>query len=424
MISALECPTEQTGDGLWSAWKTLIVFVAIAIFIGIRSSNAFIYPSLPFEDGPDQYVYHLMSPSPTSAFRLYAGYASVFQNFCCYLISRLPPPVVPYAMSLYSLLLTSIAYSAFSLKRFRFLVPDDATRAAICVILALMPFEDVTHVSCATYSLWHVLLLLILFTLAPAPTSKPSLAIQASLVGLAVWSHPLSIACVPLSLLLLVLRKSWHDRLLNVWTIAVFVSYYFFGIEQTSSGPRSIWLYAVRAVDYTAHRIIFESVFSDALRYELMYKQYFGVLWAGSALVLIALLGLILAQRERRERTRFLLALIGILAFAYGLTTLSLMARSISGDEWMGLYAHRYFMISKVLFFGYVLALVFSTLHKRIASRELDRFIMTLLLGYVLSLNASDRFLYQASQEEGRRVRQFLSVFKTQLDHKSRNEAL
>jgi hypothetical protein len=414
---------EGPGENRYCGLFTLFVLVMVGVVNVLRSYNAFAYPILFCEDGPDLYAYYLVDRSPASVFKFYANYVCVAINLWAYLCALLPPKFVAYAMSAGPLILTCAAYAAFSLKRFRFLVRDDATRAFICIILAWLTLGNTALVCADSYLYCHVMLLLLLFTLAPAPTSTAGTVLQAALVAIAVWSHPLSIVCVPICLAVLVFRKSWHDRVLNIWTIAVSVLYFFLGTQRPQVALHHIWPYLTAALRYTPFRVVFESLYSNGARCYLGYRGWTAVMWAGSALAAALGLALALLRKERHDRYKSVLSLIAVGVFAYVMTFLSLLARSVSGDEWMGPLSQRYFYVSKIFVVGTLLALVFETLRERNIGRGLERFLMTLLMGYLLSLNVTDSPIYNnTTVEEGQRLRGFLSELQTQLERKAWGE--
>jgi len=178
--------------------KLGLLFTGILIITLLRHYHAFVLPALYWEDGTRLFAFYTNNPSPIGIFRFYKGYTSLLPNLVGYLATFAPPPVTPYIMGAYSLLVTGIAYTIFYLRRFRCVEENDGVRLSVCVLLILMPLGNFAIMSSAMQSLWHLLWILILLAYAPLGSSVLGLAAQFVFLGFAIWSHPSSLFVVPL----------------------------------------------------------------------------------------------------------------------------------------------------------------------------------------------------------------------------------
>ena len=396
--------------------RVLLLFCLVALVLFARSYTAFVYPVLLYEDGTIMYGYYAGNPDPARLLSPYAGYVSLLPNFICYAASNLSPAYAPYLFSACTLLIAAAAMTLFSLRRFRVVLASDAARMTVCLLLAVWPIGNFPLVSSATYSLWYMLLALLLLAAAPLPRSRGAVAVQFVLMVLAAWSHPLSVVVVPLCAYLLLVRRTWTDRLVNAGLIAAVLLYVAFGVTRgggTGFGPDTVANTGV----YLAHRVLFEAVFGNRMRLILRARGYGWVIVA-LAVGIAAGIGLLVWLARTRLTRYHWRQLIGVTALVLALTFLSVAARKMTATSHLVSWNHRYFYLQQ-----YAVLLVTAVAVAHLVqvprwsnwARRLAVPGGVALLAYAVAGTLHNRQFYLTSREESRKVTAFTKQVAEQL---------
>ncbi len=399
---------------LRSHGKVLALLLGVAVVTLLRSYAAFRHPTLHYEDGA-LLAYCADRPGPAGIFRFYAGYLSLGPNLVAYLASLFPIHSVPYVMGACSLGVTSLALAALSLERFRFVIPGDGERRALVGLLAALPLGDFALHSVTVYSIWHLLWLLILFSAAPAPRGVIGATAQTALLGVAAWSHPLAVVCLPVCAVAFLRRRSLSDRASSASLLTLIAAYLLLGIQWRAL-PSGLGGAAAlgAALEYLSQRVVFETLFGAVLRHELHVRGHALLIHVVSVAAVIAGVCL-LRRRASCGGTAWLLpAAAGLLAV--GITWLVAATRFDAVDDGLGAWEQRYFQVQRLLLVsaGWMLA---SPLLARLGRRWRVAAIVA-VLAWTVGLNLADRACFASSVEEGRRVEAFLADVARQERHR------
>lgn len=396
--------------------RVLLLFGAIALILFARSYTAFVYPILFCEDGTIMYGYYVGNPDPARLLSPYAGYVSLVPNAICYAASNLSPAYAPYLFAAAALLVAAAAMTLFSLRRFRGVLQHDTARMAVCLLLAAWPIGNYALVSLATYSLWYLLLALLLLAAAPLPRSRAAVAAQFAFMALAAWSHPLSVVVVPLCAYLLLVRKTLADRLVNAGLIVAVVLYVAFGVTRRGESDFSPQAVSTTCV-YLAHRVLFEAFFGNRMRLILRARGYGWLIVAAAAGALLAINLLLWLARSRLTRTHWR-QLAGVSAFVVALTFLGVVARNMTPTSHLVSWNHRYFYLQQ---YAVLLVAAVGVAHLLQVPRWADlgrRWAApagVALLAYAVGTNLHNRQFYLTSPEESRRITAFTKQVAEQL---------
>lgn len=125
-----------------------------------------------------------------------------------FLSVRLPTRAIPYGLTWVPLLITLTAYGLFFSRRYRCVLESDLARAVVCLLFCLAPLAQFHLLSHTDYSIWNMLLLLILMSALPLPQGRTWGMIYWLLLNLLAWSHPLTILILQFQMALFVRDKS------------------------------------------------------------------------------------------------------------------------------------------------------------------------------------------------------------------------
>lgn len=404
----------------------VLVITAISFF---REPAAFLAPVLAYEDGRDVFAFYYNHPEASAIFRSYNGYVSVLPNFWGWLVMRGPITWAPYLLAWGPLLLSSFAFAFFALPLFRPLVASDRARAAIALIVAAAPLTNDLYLGNTMYSVWSLLLLLVLAALAPAPSAPGSAVVAGLAQGLVLCSHPLSILLVPVYLLRAFVpsRLGFSDatrglpRVYYLSLAGMGVMYQLVGVSRDSVSPPSLVETAYLTLRFLLERVVFGSLFGDGAARALRrsgHEEWILVLALGGlGLIAIAVLGV---RRICGRRHGF--AGIYGLWIVVGLTILYVVGRSpdlsILGSD----RAFRYFWTQRVLFL-----LALGVLGERLLSSRRRPFRWGVLAVVVLALgwlNRDNRSPYRVRPAQGQAVREFARQLAAQEEARGGREGV
>jgi hypothetical protein len=386
--------------------KVILLFVGVVIVTLMRNYNAFVLPALYWEDGTMLFAFYTNDPSPLGLFRFYNGYISLLPNLAGYLATFAPPPITPYIMGAYAMLLTGLTYTLFYLRRFRCVEENDQVRLFACVFLTLMPLGNFIIMSSATYSLWHLLWILIMLVYAPLGPSALGVIAQFVLLGFAVWSHPCSVLVIPLYIYNLFTRTRIRDRLFNSGLLLLTLGYCFYGVQRTAVPGKTDWFQLLhRSFEIFLERVIFESLFGNILPFTMHQQGLSQVVYLGASGILVCL-GFMIFMRRRAFSRRYWWLMLGVFSLMIMLTVAGVMRCGL--EEKIEPWRHRYFYIQQLIF----LILVIITMNKALRWRDWTKArragVVVLIVLHLMLLNWSHQGFFKSNEDEGRRLAEFL----------------
>lgn len=382
----------------------LCFFISGIVFI--RSFNAICYPVLYCEDGTIMFAYYVNNPSLTGIFKFYNDYISLLPNIIGYLSTRFPPVIAPYVMTGCSLLITSLTFALFALKRFRFIIPSDVFRISVCILLALMTIGNSPIQTSATYSLWNLLYIYLLLSIAPVPPKPGMWLMQFVFISLAAWSHPWSIVALPVYAVTFFYRKTMRDRVMSISQAAILISYFAYGIKSVPA-TFNIGFHSIRTiVMYISHRVIFDSMFGGMVRAGLFQKGYPTFINVTTVIILLCF-GILLFRLRTCIPEDGIRSILFFSILIVVLTGLNIVARGITDDMLTSHMLQRYFFIQQMVFLLIVSTILFYAVN-RFKSGYFKRVIGIWVIAGVFFQNVYNRAVFSTSREEGRRTLLFL----------------
>ncbi len=171
-------------------------FLCSAAILFLRSYRTFLHPVAGWEDATQGLNYYTSS-SPT-VLHFYAGYVSFLPNLVDWAsVKLLPLQAVPFVQGYFALGTTACIAPAL-MSFLRNVVQWQPSHAAIAgIVITCLPWGDVAAISNAEFSIWSLLVILLLTSLNPV---KPSLLGISCYV---LWriailaSTPVAIVCAP-----------------------------------------------------------------------------------------------------------------------------------------------------------------------------------------------------------------------------------
>lgn len=388
-----------------------LLMLAITAISFFREPAAFLSPVLAYEDGRDVFAFYYNHPEASAVFRSYNGYVSVLPNLWGWLVLRGPITWAPYLLAWGPLLLSSFAFAFFALPLFRPLVASDRARAVVAVITAAAPLTNDLYLGNTMYSVWSLLLLLVLAALAPAPAAPRSAVVGALAQGLVLCSHPLSILIVPVYLLRAFVpsRLGFSEaprglaRVYYLSLAGIGVMYQLIGVSRESVSPPALVETAYLTLRFLLERVVFGSLFGDgaarALRRSGHEEWILALALGGLCLIAIA----VRVVRRRCDRAHGFAGIYGAWIIL-GLTVLYVVGRSpdlsILGSD----RAFRYFWTQRVLFL-----IALGVLGERLLSSRGRPLRWGVLVTVVLALgwlNQDNRSPYRVRPAQGQAVRE------------------
>ncbi len=329
----------------------LVLSCLIGLILVLRCFNAVFYPILFNEDGTRVVAFYLNNPHLSAVWQFYAGYVALLPNLIGYIIvAAIPLRAVPYFLVAVSVALAVAPLMMFSLKRFRFILPDDGTRLLVCLILAFFPLGNHALVTNLTFSIINIFAIALLLLLAELPGSLAGRIIQFVLVGLAVFSHPFSILFVPVCLALILLRRTLADRIFNGGIVGLVGIYYLVGVHPSAAGL-GLSLPSLQATaECVLQRVLFEPVLGNSLRM-ILYQAGQASITNLAGVGIMALLVAVIAQRWREPALRNRVPVLGFVLFVIaGLTYLAVIGRNNLYNSFTELaWGQRYFLVQQIL---------------------------------------------------------------------------
>lgn len=396
------------------AWRLqlLVLFSAVGLFFLLRSFYAFTLPDLACEDGSEMFAYYTNHPTPGYILRSYSGYISLLPNLVGYLAARLPPPLVPYALAYYALLVKTTAFTLFAGRRFRFTVANDHWRLLIVVAAALMPLGDRLLSDNATYSIWNLLLILCLLVVAPLPRRRRALFVQFGLLVLCAWSTPVAVVVAPLCLYNFLTRRRAADRWVNGGLMLAIGLYVWLAVHPAvhpaDGVVRSLWQSIALTPLYLLNRVVAETLLGYHLRMAMQNQGLTWLIYLVATIFVTGLAGLYVVNRRaltRREHSYLVMTLFLITA----ITWFSIYARGMDSNSHMGPWNGRYFYVQQYLFV-LLLAVGMARNWRRLPRRWLRPVLAGGLVVYLVAMVSFNLPYFRAYPELGRTLATFLQT--------------
>jgi hypothetical protein len=390
--------------------KGRVLFLLIAAILILRCFNAVFFPILHCEDGTEMLAFYANHPAPSGILHFYAGYRSVLPNLLGFLAtSLLPLYIAPYVMVACSLAFATAALGLFSLDRYRFIMPDDTSRAWVCLILALVPLGNHALSTNLTYSIWNLFAISLLLVVAPAPRTSLGRVVQYGFLGLAIFSQPLSLILLPICLVLLVVRPSVPDRIANVGISVGCTLYALVGIRPAGNFVPSDLPAVLSATSRNLlHRVVFEPLLGESLR-GLLYRTHHSWIVDVVAICVLVLIAVAIL-RSGLPGVNHELAVCGIAAFVMiSATVISVVGRSMAQEiEISPPWAHRYFYVQQLAFVFLAALCVVGLARGRSPGRAAKAVLVALVSGYVCYLTVADGDHFATSRAQGLETLHFL----------------
>ncbi len=370
-------------------------------------------------------AYFLNNPHPSEMFRFYEGYISLIPNAIGFLAtSMFPLYVVPYVMVAASLAFAVASLSMFSLRRFRFVMPDDRSRILVCLILVLFPLGNHAIITNLTFSIWNIFFISLLFMLSPLPRSNWAKAAQFCFLALAVFSHPFSVLFIPICIVLIFLRPSLSARMVNIGVVVLAVLYFFLGIKTTVVNPRVDITTILHTFECIVHRIVFEPVFGNNLRMILHDASQPSIINSFALFIVVGLVAVI-SSNTRIPSLKNKLPMFGFLLFVmFSLTFVSVVGRSVKYENFLSFpWGQRYFYIQQLLFVFIIVAYIVGLVSWKRLATGAKTGLLIFLFSYIYYLNIQHAPFFTTSREAGIATIQFLQEADRQLrDSNGRGE--
>ena len=391
------------------------LFLLAAAVAWLRCLNAYTWPILHAEDGPNMLAFYYNERCLDGVLRVYSGYVSLLPNLVGYLAGALPLRLASQAMSAYTLVLAATAHALFAHHHFRALIAEDRARNCICIVLILVPAGNYAIYSSTTYSIWHLLWILILLVAAPAPR-RPLARLVGFVVGaLAAWSHPLSIVCVPIGITRLFVKAPISERVYHGGIVAAILSYVAMGIELDFAGgarPRMPDLAA--SMELLLQRVPFEAFAGNHLRLLLLSQGMGWVVTVLGALLIMALFALILTSpRPNWSRQA--------VAVSYLVIALTMLAIGARGEALLsGPWEHRYFYLQQLLVLSLATVAAYTWCAASRAPRRSAAVAGVTALVVIGVLQAQNGMYFDTDRKAGRSMLDSLSLAEERLSQSTR----
>jgi hypothetical protein len=420
----------------WFAWGALFITVWAIIFL--RAPEMVLAPPLLYDEGPKVFANFYEHRELAQLVRFKAGYIPLIANIIGYAAVRMPTRAIPYVFVGSAVLITTITCCLFFARWFRAWFPADLERWLICVMFALAPIANCLLITTVDYSLWNLLVALILVTVCRPPQTRGWRYLHAFVCNLLVWAHPLAIVIAPLVIWRLL--KEERNRDVYLLLFCNLLLHQLFGVAGILT-MRGLWqghasaslapgnfldacVWTGQIIATTAFRTAFGPAM---LNWALHAQPLLVVIW------LVTLAASLFLVARSVPRTRPVIAYTGYLIVTVTFLCCFLRYNYVHRDP-IGFvsYASRYIYVQSLCFL-----LLFATLlsgvaelvckHTRLKSREVigrtsswaasvlllalvcHYFILNTRFGYFVKSSERGGPYYDSDRRNGTVVRQFFS---------------
>lgn len=415
------------GPVMRNALRGLGVLVAVAAVHFFRDPANYLLPPLSYEDGRDFFAFYYNHRDPGAILRFYAGYVSLVPNLVGHVAIWLPVRWVPRTLAWAPGLLVTLA-CALPFWTFRPWMPSAVWRFGTCLTLALLPIANRLFLSSTAYSIWPLLLILVWASLARPPATVRGALLRLVPMTALIWSHPLSIALVPVYGLQA--WRAWRfgalqdsppetpsgrppSRVAVLYPIAlatVVVLYFVFAVEPggvESPSPAAVGRTVVFTAVFVLERVVFATLFGDAAVDTLREAGAAGWIYGVATLVVAGVATFAHRHRRRLGSGRLVfLASLGWLILAF--TGLYVLSRSPELRILEAGAAFRYFWVQRLLFAA-GLAVLAGSLRPRSPTRLSSPLLLWTLLLALSVLNFLNQDAYRCPRRQGHRMAGFVA---------------
>ncbi len=381
------------------------VFALSCLCTFARSYVVFLRPPLYCEDGLF-FTHFYNERHPGQIFWSYNGYVAIGPNLLAFLAVFLPVQAAPYFLSGAALVARAFAHSLFTLPRFRVVVARDRSRLIVAALLSVWPLGDFAMAHTGVYSIWNLLLGLILLALVPVGAFVWTEIALLSFQLLAILSHPLSLLLVPVWIVDLVRERRLHARVFRGILIVAALAYYALAVRHVAQGPFRPDV-AHRAAYLLVVRVFLEAFTGAWLPVELQRRAMQSLILALGVAAVVLPTALMVVYRKR-FRTPEKQALLVILGIAITIVWLSAATRRLlpAADLWGG----RYYYVPQYLFLLYVMVVAEGMLGNTTRSRGKVAMLLVAVLGWCAVVVTKNRYAWwERVPTDGQKVSAFLS---------------
>ncbi len=353
------------------------------------------------------FAFYTNNRGPAGVFRFYSGYISLVPNLVGYVSTFFSPTATPGIMAAYSLGVAAAARSLFYLRRFRFVVPHDRTRAWIVLLLASYPVGNFALDSSTTYSFWNLLWISLLLGIAPLPRGRLTRSLQFLIQSLIIWSHPLCVVLIPIhGFHLFQSRRNSGSRSFHAGIILMVISYLFFGISWGQGAQVEVASAIRHATGYLSSRVLSEGILGTRYSSLLQMNGFGGIVDAICIALAVLVCWWLIRNRQRLQRAQWYClgcAVYLILALTLG-STLSRPLTPRPNEIW----EQRYFYVQQNLVLT-ILSLPIITLLGNTRVKKTIRVGLSLcLVVWIFQLHHKSRTWFYSPPDQGEEVASFL----------------
>lgn len=349
--------TEETSER-WSSRRLLLGFLALVLFAMaatfFRSPSWFLNPPLYCEDGLF-FAYYRNNDGLHHILWFYRGYVSLLPNAVAYLTQHVPATLGPTLLSGWALVAGAFARSAFALPRFRSIVASDRARWLLSLVIAAWPIGDFAMSHTGVYSLWHLLWILILFSMAPRSEDWRREAPVVLLQAACICSHPLSLFTAPLMIVQSLRSRRPVTLVANGVLLATLGLYQWLGVEHAQTAKLALSEVFLRSAHLIAARVVVEPLIGARWVVDLQAGGLTWVVYALAGAILSALVSLVFLHRRKIHHAQQW-TLLWLAYFAICITVTSVMSRGLSTRP--EIWEQRYYFLQQlsILIAGGVIA--------------------------------------------------------------------
>jgi hypothetical protein len=378
------------------------LFAAVLLLLVAKEPLLLLLPALHAEDGSEVLAVYYRERDPAWLLRAYQGYVALLPNLIGYAACSAPVAWVPTLLAALPMLFAAAAFCIPAWLPASAPRPGDRARRALVLLLAALPLGSATLVANTTYSMWNALLALALLAAVPFPRRPGPAAALVAVSALLLWSHPLSLAALPVYAVRLALAaRGRRAAEAAAWLalLAAGTAYQGWAVSREGVALRAVTREAYVTARALAERVAFEAVLGPQPRSALQESAPGAVTAAGAALAL-GLAALVAGRARRDAEARP--ALLCLSYYAVALTAGAVAGRQLRAGILASPDGVRYFYVPKVLFWVLAGAVVGPAL-ARLAPRA-RRALAAAAVAGILALAWANRDYYATSAGEGARV--------------------
>jgi hypothetical protein len=353
-----------------------IVAAAAAAVVIVRRPDAFTNPQFYAEDGADWFSDAYNHGPWRSLWIAYNGYYELLPRLTALIAAPFGPAKAPLVYNLVGLLVQIAPVVVFASKRFETLVPSLLARLAVGAAYLLIPSMELNVT--ITNALWHLAIVAVLVTIAPAPTNRAWKAFDVVVVALCALSGPFAYILFPAAVLWwFISRRRWTLLLACVLAAGLAVQLYALSVS-----PRQHPDVGASLRDFfliVCDRIVLAGLFAEEGHAHVFVASVPHSTLLAAGICLLALPIVVYAALRAPWELR-VFALVGLAVVAAGLALPLGPPGKAWGDYAFSNSGERYFFMAQV---AWVLALVWAA--SQIPARWVKRAVWSATAAGLLS---------------------------------------